>query len=381
MNTFHSINKIVYGAGAVSECGALAKSLGASRAFLITDPSLEKLGLHKGAMESLEKAGVPCGLFAEAELEPSAASIERIAKEALAFKAELIIGLGGGSALDSAKAACVLMTNPAPIEQYFGVNKVPQACMPTIMIPTTAGTGSEMTSISVLSDKASGAKLGVVSDYMFAKAVLLDPELTIGLPPHVTSTTGIDAFVHAMESFVGRAATSFTDAQNIQAMQLVAKSIRRAYVDGGNIQARADMLYASALAGIGFGNTQNGIIHAVGTAVPRSYNLPHGLLMACLAPMGMEYNIMANPEKYARIAVILGEEEYGDTLELARRAPGRMCDLLEDLDIKIGLAPYGVKREDLPGIAERAAASARLMGNNPRPGTAKQLLALLEAHH
>ena len=379
--TYNSVSKIVYGPGVVAETGNIAKSFGATRVLIVTDPSLAALGLHKPVEAALASAGLASALFSEAELEPSAASIEKIAQQAKEFKAELIVGLGGGSALDSAKAACVLLTNEGPIEKYFGVNKVPNPCAPALYIPTTAGTGSEMTSISVLSDKASGAKLGVVSDYMYAKTVILDPELTVGLPPHVTAMTGVDAFVHAMESYVGKAATPFTDALNLQAMTLIARSIRRAYVNGQDLAARTDMLYASGLAGMGFSNTQNGIIHAVGTAVPRSYNLPHGLLMACLAPMCMGYNVMANPEKYATVARILGAQDEGDTLTVARRAPELMRQLLIDLDIKPGLAAYGVTREDLPGVAERAAGAARLMGNNPRPGNAKQLLAFLEANH
>ncbi len=379
--TYNSVNKIVYGAGVVAQTGELAKSIGATRAIIVTDPSLAALGLHNPVEAALDTAGIAHCLFSDAELEPSTGSIESIAKQAIEFKADLVIGLGGGSALDSAKAACVLLTNEGPIEKYFGVNNVPKPCAPAFYIPTTAGTGSEVTSISVLADKASGAKIGVVSDYMYAKAVILDPELTIGLPPHVTAMTGIDAFVHAMESYVGKAATAFTDALNLQAMTLVARSIRRAYVNGGDIEARTDMLYASCLAGMGFSNTQNGIIHAVGTAVPRVYNLPHGLLMACLSPMCMAYNVMARPDKYAEIARILGGEYYADTLTMARQAPVLMSQLLQDLDIKEGLAPYGVKKEDLEGIATRAVGAARLMGNNPRPGTIKQVHDLLLANH
>ncbi len=380
-STYNSVSKIVYGVGVVSQVGELAKNIGVTKAIIVTDPTLAKLGLHKGVEEALDSANIAHCLFSEAELEPSTSSIEKITNQAKEFKADLVIGLGGGSALDSAKAACVLLTNEGPIEKYLGVNKVPNPCAPAFYIPTTAGTGSEVTSISVLADKESGAKIGVVSDYMYAKAVILDPALTTGLPPHVTSTTGIDAFVHAMESFVGKAATPFTDALNIQAMKLIARSIRKAYVNGADIEARTDMLYASCLAGMGFSNTQNGIIHAVGTAVPRSYNLPHGLLMSCLSPMCMEFNVMANPEKYAQIAEILGGDIYPNILDTARQAPALMSELLKDLDIKEGLAPYGVKESDLEGIATRAIAAARLMGNNPRPATIPQLTAFLKENH
>lgn len=185
----------------------------------------------------------------------------------------MIIGFGGGSALDTTKAASVLLSNEGPIDKYFGINLVPNPSLPCILIPTTSGTGSEMTNISVLADTKNGGKKGVVSEYMYADTVILDAELTFGLPPRVTAMTGVDAFVHAMESFCGIAATPITDALNLQAMKLVGANIRQAYANGKNAAARDAMMYASALAGMGFGNTQNGIIHAIGHDPARG--MPH----------------------------------------------------------------------------------------------------------
>ena len=376
-----TVKRIVHGSGCIKNAPAEARRLGGTRALIVTDPGIAKAGVQKPLEDALEQDGMPWSLYDQAELEPTVDSIASCAAAAKDFKADVIFGIGGGSALDTTKAAAVLLTNDGPISQYFGMDKVPLPLPPVILVPTTAGTGSEMTSISVLADTKKGGKWGVVSDHMYADAVLLDPELTLGLPPAVTAMTGIDAFVHAMESFVGKAATPITDALNLQAMKLIAQSIRRAYVNGSDLAARADMLYASAMAGMGFSNTQNGIIHAVGTAVPREYHLPHGLLMACLAPLCMKFNHMAQPEKYAEIARILGEKNSDDTLALAERAAERMHALLRDLDINAGLRPYGVKRGDLPLIAERAASNARLIGNNPRPATAGQILTLLESSY
>lgn len=321
-------------------------------------------------------------MFSDVELDPSPASIEKSAAIAKEFKANLIVGLGGGSALDSAKATALLATHDGPLEQYFGMHLVPSPCLPTILAPTTAGTGSEMTSISVLSDPASNSKKGIVSNYLYAKTVLLDPDLTLGLPPYYTAITGLDAFVHAMESFVNLNATAFTDGPNIQAMRMIAASLRKAWANGNDRKARADMLYAAAICGMGFSNTQNGIIHALGMAVPASYHLPHGLLMAAIGPMGMAFNAIAAPEKYALVAEILGSAPVGaTTLEKARSAARGFLTLLEDLHIPAGLAAHGVKREDLRGIAERAAATRRLMDGNPRQGNADMLEALLERHY
>jgi len=374
-HTFHSVSKTVHGVGSIAQAGEEVKKLGGERAIIVTDPGLASLGLHKPVEEALKSAGVEFVLYAKAELEPNADSIQDCANAATEFKADVIIGFGGGSALDTAKAASVLAAHEGPISKYFGVNVVPGPCMPMIAVPTTAGTGSEMTSISVLTNNETGAKMGVVSDYLYADAVILDPALTTGLPAHVTAMTGVDAFVHAMESFVGLRATPFTDALNLAAMKLIAANIRKAYTNGSNLEAREAMLCGSALAGLGFGNTQNGVIHAVGTSVPAKYKLPHGLLMACFAPVGISFNYMANPEKYAIVADILnGEDTCGPVLERAEGCAEAFIAMLEDLDINVGLAPYGVQESDLEGIATRAMAAKRLMDNNPRQCTEKQLL-------
>ena len=377
----NNIPKIVYGPGAIKETGAQIARLGCSRAFIVTDPGIASIGLLEPLKASLEAAGHAFEVFAKAELEPSATSIQACADAAKAFKADCVVGLGGGSPLDTAKAALVLLTNEGGIEKYFGMNVVPNRCLPAVYIPTAAGTGSEVTSISVLTNPETGAKQGVVSDYLYADVVVLDPDLTIGLPPHVTAMTGLDAFVHAMESFTGLAATPFTDAVNLQAMRLVAANLRKAYANGGNREARAGMLYAATLAGMGFSQTQNGIIHAVGTNLPSTCKLPHGLVMAALAPMGMSYNCIAAPEKYAQVATILGVTCTGNALATARKGIEAMYGFLADVGIAPGLKSHGVPHDALEGTAGRAAGAKRLIDNNPRKANAKQILALLEEHY
>ncbi len=378
---FNSISRMVYGFGAIAGAGAEIARLGCKRPFIVTDPGIAGLGLLDSLKASLSASGFEFGIFAEAELEPSALSIQRCADAAKAFGADCVIGMGGGSPLDTAKAALVLLTNEGGIEQYFGMNLVKNPCLPAIYIPTAAGTGSEVTSISVLTNPATGAKQGVVSDYMYAKVVLLDPDLTLGLPPHVTAMTGIDAFTHAMESYVGLAATPFTEALCLEAMRLIAGNLRKAYANGANKEARAAMLYAATMAGMGFSQTQNGIIHAVGTSLPATCKLPHGLLMAALAPMGMSFNCIAAPEKYAAVAQILGVLPKGTALETARAGVDAMRELLADVGIAWGLAAHNVPRDCLEGTAERAAAAKRLMDNNPRKATARQILTLLAEHY
>lgn len=375
---FRTISRIVYGHGAVDSLGDEVGRLGCGRAVIITDRGLTKNNLQEPLLAALQKAGVAAEVFDGVEADPFPDSIEKSAELIAGTRADIIIGFGGGSALDSAKAAALLARHGGPLERFFGMHLVPSPCLPTILIPTTAGTGSEMTSISVLGDKASDSKKGIVSDHLYAKTVLLDPDLTLQLPPYYTAITGLDALVHAVESFVNTSASPFTDGSNLQAMRLIAGNIRLAYANGADRAARAAMLYAAAICGMGFSNTQNGVIHALGMAVPAGYHLPHGLLTAALAPMGIAFNAMASPEKYAVVAELLDCAPRGaSTLEKAKAAAQGFTALLRDLNIAPGLAAHGVKKEDVPGIAERAAAAKRLMDGNPRRATAKELETLL----
>ena len=379
----HTVKHFIHGAGSIKQAADVVKNLGGKKAFIVTDPGLANVGVQKPLEEALTAGGVEWELFAKAELEPSMDSIQACTDAAKAFGADVIIGIGGGSPLDTTKAAAVLLTNEGPIDKYFGMNLVPNACLPMILIPTTAGTGSEFTNISVLADTKNGGKKGVVSDYMYADVVLLDAELTVGLPPRVTAMTGVDAFVHAMESFCGIAATPFTDTLNLSAMKLVAGNIRQAYANGKNLKAREGMLYGSALAGMGFGQTQNGIIHAIGTTLPVECHIPHGLAMSFVGAFCVGFNYIANPEKYAIVADILRGCDRSATMSVLERAAdveAAFRALLADLDIKTGLANYGVKREDLPACADRAFAAKRLLNNNPRAASRDQILALLEAN-
>ena len=339
---FQTISRIVYGFGAVDLLPDEVKRFGDPRVLIITDKGLVANNMHKPVEDALKNAGVPVKVWGDVVLDPTPESIEACVEVIKEFNATVLIGLGGGSAMDSTKAASLRACHPGPVTKYFGMHKVPGPCMPTIMIPTTAGTGSEMTSISVI---------------------------------------GLDAFVHAMESYVNLSATPFTEGPDLQAMLMISDNLRKAYTNGKNRAAREAMLYASSICGMGFSNTQNGVIHAIGMAVPATYHLPHGLLMAACGPMGIAFNCHAAPEKYAEVAEILGCDTKGKSVvEAAEMAVEGFTKLMRDVDIEPGLRIYGVKEEDIPGIAQRAAASARLMNNNPRQGTAEQLEALIRKY-
>lgn len=379
---FQTINRIVYGEGAVQQLGAEVARLKGKRVMVITDKGLFEHNVHLPVLQALAAENIYAEVFSDVELDPSPESIEKTASYIKDFKADVLVGLGGGSALDSTKAIALRVSHPGPIEQYIGMQLVPSACMPTVLIPTTAGTGSEMTSITILNDPVTESKRGIVSEYLYAKCVILDPALTLTLPPFYTAITGLDALVHAMESYVSVAATPFTDCVNIHAIEIICAYLRKAYAQGRDITARSQMLFASSMCGMGFSNTQNGVIHALGMAVPSHYHLPHGLMMAAVAPMGIQFNAIAAPEKYAKIAGFLGSAQSGiSVLERAKSAEHGFRNLMADLNIEAGLAPYGVDKKYLKGIAELAASTRRLMDSNPRQATAQELEILLEHNY
>lgn len=281
--------------------------------------------------------------------------------------------------MDISKAAAMMVSNAEPINQYAGMNLVPNPGLPTILIPTTAGTGSEVTSISVLSDTANHVKIGVVSDHMFARTVLLDPELTVGLPPHVTAFTGLDALIHAIESYTGRLASFLTEPLALEAIRLIAANLRIAYADGSNLAARTGMLRASLLAGMAFANTQTAGAHACALSLGGKFPIPHGIATSLMLPSVMKFNSIAAPEKFSRIAEIFGESTEGlgvmDSAELAIKAVVR---LINDTGFTLGLENYKVTREDIPDLAKGAMNAVRLWNNNPRRADEAQVCRIFE---
>jgi alcohol dehydrogenase len=239
-----------------------------------------------------------------------------------------------------------------------------------------------MTSICVLSDTKNKVKKGIVSEHMFARTALLDPQLTLALPPRVTAMTGMDALVHAIESFVGVRASVFTDTLNLQAIRLVAANLRLAYANGANLPARENMLHASCLAGMAFSNTQNGLDHALALAIGGKFHLPHGLLTAFILPWVMEFNLIATPKKYIEIAKAFGERiKRLSEIDAARLSVKAVKALLDDVGISYKLSSYGVPREEFPALAKATVGAVRLISNNPRSVTEQDVIGILETNY
>lgn len=378
--SFSLVNRIIYGVGCAEDTGSEVERLQGSRVLVISDPGIESAGLLEPLKKILLRAELSFDVFAKVEPDPDREVVTRSVQAARDFQPDVIIGMGGGSSLDIAKVTSVMLTNEGPIDDYFGIERVPNPGVPLILIPTTAGTGSEVTSIGVVTDRQNNAKKGIVSRHMYARSVILDPKLTIGLPPRITAMTGMDALVHAIESYTGVRATVFTDTLNLQAIRMIAANLRKAFANGDNIEARENMLYASCMTGMGFSNTQNGLAHAISHAIGGRFHLPHGLLAAVACPWVMEYNLMATPEKFKKISMSFGEDANSlPELEAARQSVEAVKSLLNDLNISFKLSAYNIPSEEIPALAKATLKETRLISNNPRKVTETEVIRLLES--
>jgi len=384
IQSFNAVRRIVFGAGALQNIGEEIRRHHGSRVLVVTDPGIKAAGLVDKMVAALDKAELSSHVFAEVEPDPRVEVVANSVSAAKEFKPDIVVGFGGGSALDISKVTSIMLTNAGNVEDYFGMEQVPKPGLPLVLVPTTAGTGSEVTSICVLSDTKNDLKKGIVSEHMYARTALLDPELTVGLPRHVTAMTGMDAFVHALESYTGVRASFLTDTYNLQAIRMIAGNLRRAYANGNDIEARTQMLQASCLAGMAFSNTQNGLDHALALAIGGRFHLPHGLLTAFISPWVMEYNLMACPQKFIKIAEAFSEDVAGcgcNEMEAAGLAVKAIKRLLDDLGISYRLSSYDIPQDAIPEIAKAAIGATRLIDNNARGVTEKDIIALLEANY
>lgn len=380
--SFNTVPRIVHGPGSMDELADEVRRLKGSRGMVITDPGIKAAGLLEQAETTLNKAKLLYSVFNGVTPDPGLDIVALSTDTARKFDPDFIIGIGGGSSLDIAKMTSIMLTNDGPFDKYFGMEQVPNPGVPLILIPTTAGTGSEVTSICVLTNVNKSAKEGVVSRHMYARSVILDAVLTVGLPKKITAETGVDALVHAIESFTGIRANVFSDTLNLQAMSMIAGNLRRAYTDGRDIEARKNMLYASCMSGMAFSNTQNALAHALSHVIGGRYHLPHALITAVVCPWVMEFNMHANPLRFGAIARAFGEATNGASeLETARMSVKAITSLLNDIGISHSLSSFGIPSGDMQAIAEAAMLQTRLISNNPRRVTQNDVVGLLEAHY
>ncbi len=355
------------GAGAINNIVQEIAALGGSKPMIVTDPGLVATGIIERLEELLSEGGLQCARFDKVEADPRYELVNEVVQLVQAEGVDCIIGIGGGSSLDIAKIVAVMVNNPGSVAEYFGIDLVKKPGLPMVLIPTTAGTGSEVTPIVILSDHQEKLKKGVVSSHLFPDCALLDAELTVGLPPAVTAATGMDALIHAMEAYTSINANSTTDMLAVKAMELIFDNIRTAYANGQDIEAREKMLEGSMLAGMAFANAGVTAVHAFAYPIGAEFHIPHGIANTIMLTPVMEFNLIGNIEKFAEIAKIFGEGEKGmSQRKLAELGVAAVKQLADDLNVPQNLTAYGVKDEDIPGLAEGVMKVTRLLANNPR---------------
>jgi alcohol dehydrogenase class IV len=309
-------------------------------------------------------------MFDRVEAEPALELADEGTKIALKDKCDAVVGIGGGSAMDVAKAVAVLVANRGKAVDYLGLNKVPGRGVPKIMVPTTAGTGSEVTFTAVFSRKDLKKKEGMNSQYLYPELALLDPKLTLSLPPEPTAATGIDALCHAIESYTSVNSSPMSEMVSLEAIDLISLSLRTCVHNGSNLEAREQMLLGSLYAGLGLANAGVGAVHSLSYPLGGKYGIPHGMANTIMLPPVMEFNLPAALEKFAVIASVMGEQTedipFRDAAYLAVEA---VEALVEDCGIFTGLEELGIPEEAFPELAKVAMTVARPLENNPRKVT------------
>ena len=367
LGKFHTKTRIVFGRGSVAALGEMARQMGANRFLLVADPGLKEHGTLDLALGSLTQAGLEGRDFTELEPEPYLDGADQAAALGREIAADLVVGMGGGSAMDTAKAAAVLTTNDGKSQDYVGLNLVPRPGLRTVMVPTTSGTGSEVTFTAVFTNRETKAKGGINSDHLFPDAALLDPELTLSLPPAITAATGMDALTHAIESVTSRSSTVFTEALALTAIRLISENLRRAVFRGEDIEARENMLMGSLLGGMALANAGVGACHALAYPLGGLFRVPHGLANAMLIPHVMGFNLPAAEKHFALIAANMGESAGVSSPRAAgAKAVEAVRTLCSDIGIPSSLSEIGIPRSDIPALIEGALKVTRPVENNPR---------------
>ena len=396
---FATAGRILFGRGTINELGVLANRLQISRALIVTDTNLSNLGLVARVSSNLEAAGIKVTIYAECQPEPPLECAVEACQVAAKAGANGLIALGGGSNIDIAKMAAILMKYGGTPADYFGFDRVPGTIAPLIACPTTAGTGSEVSNSSVLTDHAAATKVSSLSHYLRPAAAIVDPDLTDTCPAKVSAHSGIDALVHAIEAVTARSsleipgatqlerpyvgAYSFTELLGMEAIRLIGKSLVQAVKHGDDRAARDDMALAALLAGMAFSNSGVALVHALEYPIGALTHCSHGEGNGLLLPHVMQYNLPTRQAHFARIAAALASKP--DSLakmsesELAQESVEQVKRLQSELGIRSKLSQLGLERSHIQVVASKAFSIKRLMTTNPREPSEAELRSLLEA--
>jgi alcohol dehydrogenase class IV len=394
--TFHSAGTLLFGFNACNDLGDVAGRLGARRLLIVTDSILLRAGLHERVRLPLSEAGVIVEVFSGGEPEPSLKAAEACIACAREFRPDALLGLGGGSNMDLAKITAVVLTHGGSPRDHVGDDRIPGPIMPLICIPTTAGTGSEVSAAAVLTDTDNHIKVGVLSNYLRPRVAVVDPQLTVSCPEKVTADSGIDALTHAIEAFtavdnatfplppgertVYQGRHPFGDMLAEKAITLIGRYLRQAVAYGNNREAREGMALGATMAGLAFSNVGVALVHAMEYPVGGAVHCSHGAGNGLLLPYVMRFNLPARMREFAKIASFLGEDISGLPID---QAANKAIEAVESLRADIGIASrlrdIGVKEEQLRPFAEKAAGIKRILRVNPRPVDADAIESIFRA--
>jgi len=377
--SFNTTPSLRMGAGLAGELGQITRPICGDRVLLVTDPGMMATGLVQQATDCLRAAGVEVTLFDQVQADPPEEIVLQAAQQALGKTG--VIGFGGGSSLDVAKLAALLAASNQPLAEAYGIGNAQGPRLPLVLVPTTAGTGSEVTPISIVTTGAS-EKMGVVSPLLLPDMALLDPELTLGLPAHVTAATGIDAMVHAIEAYASVNANNnpISRALAVEALGLMGRMLLRAVQKPDDLEARTGMLLGSMLAGQAFANSPVAAVHALAYPIGGHYKVPHGLSNALVLPHVLRFNAQVAPQAYAALLPhVFPDLPAMSVAEAALQFAESMADLSRACGLEQGLRDMGIAREALPILARDAMNQTRLLVNNPRPVDQAAALKIYEA--
>ena len=371
---------IITGAGASENVGEQAKRLGATNALIVTDPGIAKIGYAEQIAQNLHAAGISTTAFSDVTPDPTLQNVRDGRKQYTDEACNLIVSIGGGSAIDCGKGIAMQLTNDGDFADYMGVNKIPNSGAPLIAIPTTGGTGSEVSKVTVITDTERNVKMMLSSACLLAHVALVDPLLSLTTPPHLTAAVGVDALTHAIEAYISKRAQPITDTLALKAVEMISGSLRQAWADGENISARTDMMIGASIAGMAFSNSSVALVHGMSRPIGAYFHVHHGLSNAVLLRDVMAFSVVGTPARFADIARAMGEP-------IDRLSPMHQADAavtaVERLVTDIQMPRLGeiekIDKDKFEAVIEQMAADAIASGspaNNPRQATAEEIVAL-----
>jgi alcohol dehydrogenase len=391
--TFHNAGKIIFGNGALHNINNLLRQQKVRKVAVITDIGLKRAGLLSKLLSILERSNLQVFVYDKAIPEPTLKSTRECFLEIQRFEPELFIALGGGSCMDLSKITSLLITHGGEVPDYYGENKVPGKIRPIISIPTTAGTGSEISSVAIVTDEKTGLKIGISDNFLRSTVVLYDPELTLNLPPQITACTGIDAlsqaieayfaknykFVKAEEDLIYQGSNPLSDIFAERAIQIIGKNIVPAVQQGDNLEFRSNMLLGNLYSAIAFSNSGTSLIHALAYPIARKVNKAHGVIIGILLPYVMKYNAAVLPNRFEKIAELFGVNHLDSQYSKIQQGIEVIFRILENIELPTKLSQIGIGHEDLTEIVETTLTIERLIRLNPRTPSKEQIHELLES--